>query len=268
MKHDALGNMDNESIYNKIRELFGNLDNYNVLEEEMDIELQMKYFDFAKKVKKNIDAEVIENEIEALFDKNTPLDNKKRILVYLASKDEVGAYRMIEQYVKESDEELRDWAVLALQESKMLLQSKLMDENQVFISTGLGGKGSKLRYFIVLLSKTGKEFTDVQKKMIRNEFEFYLRKNEIEIEEVHFYNNYSTILTLIPLDKSIKDIFKSTIKECNKYGDFLKSNFIVTNVKKLSFEEIDSFMNHHENKDAHDNDKFDDFDDDDPEDVF
>ena len=39
-----------------------------------------------------------------------------------------------------------------------------------------------------------------------------------------------------------QELAKEAIKECNKYGDFLNSSFIVTNVKTLSFKEIKDFL--------------------------
>jgi hypothetical protein len=46
----------------------------------------------------------------------------------------------------------------------------------------------------------------------------------------------------VPINASIRDIFKTAIAECNEYGDFIKPNFIVTNVKKLTIEEIRDFL--------------------------
>ncbi len=48
--------------------------------------------------------------------------------------------------------------MLAFQENKMLLESSLLDENQILISTGLGGKGMKLRYFTVMQTFDRKGF--------------------------------------------------------------------------------------------------------------
>ena len=38
------------------------------------------------------------------------------------------------------------------------------------------------------------------------------------------------------------------INECNLYGDFLNDDFVVTNVKKLSFQEIKEFLEHKSEK--------------------
>jgi hypothetical protein len=37
-------------------------------------------------------------------------------------------------------------------------------------------------------------------------------------------------------------MLKESIRECNVYGNFLRSNFIITNVKELSEEEIDHYL--------------------------
>jgi len=52
----------------------------------------------------------------------------------------------------------------------------------------------------------------------------------------------ASLLLLLPMNHSLKDVFQEAIIECNKYGDFLNEDFIVTNVKTLSFEEIKHFL--------------------------
>ena len=95
----------------------------------------------------------------------------------------------------------------------MLLESKLLEENQVFISTGLGGKGSKLRYFVVLILKKSEKFSELQKKIVRNEFELMLKRNDAEIEELEFMETFATLLAILPLKVSLKDVFREAILE-------------------------------------------------------
>ncbi|MFP4366033.1 MAG: hypothetical protein ACLFQA_02955 [Bacteroidales bacterium] len=235
--------MDDENIYERLQDIFGHVpENFSILEEQIDIDLQMEYFEFSRNFKKNnISGNILEVK-DNLYNSEHPLTNKKKLLVQLASLEEVKAYRAIEKYLENPDDELRDWAVLAFQESRMLLQSKFLDENQVFISTGLGGKGSKLRYFVVIINRFDKIFDDFQQKLVNTEFEFILNKHDAELEKVDFMDNYCTLLAVVPINASIRDIFKSAIAECNEYGGFIKPNFIVTNVKKLSYEEITEFV--------------------------
>lgn len=234
---------EEENIYDKIQEIFGQFpDNLNILEESINIDLQMEYFEYSKKIKKDLISSKILSAKDQLFDLEKTVSSRKKLLVQLASVEEVEAYRTIEKYLHNPDPELRDWAMLAFQESRMLLQSKFLDENQVFISTGLGGKGSSLRYFVVLIAKEVVSFTDLQKKIIRNEFDFTLKKYQGELENIGFEENFATLMTIVPIKVSIRDIFKEAIGESNQYGDFLKANFIVTNVKKLSLDEIKDFI--------------------------
>jgi hypothetical protein len=124
----------------------------------------------------------------------------------------------------------------------MQLESKIMDENQVYISTGLGGKDEKLRYFVVLISRSKMDLTPTQHMVIKNEFEFILKKFNAELEEINFSGYLATLLLLLPMNYSLKTVFQEAIKECNLYGDFLNEDFIVTNVKTLSFQEIEDFL--------------------------
>ncbi|MGF1586153.1 MAG: hypothetical protein ACFCUM_12560 [Bacteroidales bacterium] len=235
--------MDDENIYDRIQDIFGHFpEHFSILEEKIDIDLQMEYFEFSRGFKKNLISDNILSVKDNLFEKENSIANKKKLLVQLASIEEVEAYRAIEKYVKEPDSELREWAILAFQESRMLIQSKLLDENQVFISTGLGGKGAKLRYFVVLLNSFGSPFDELQQKLIRTEIDFFLKKQDAELEEVNFMNDFCSLLAIVPIKVSIRDVFKAAIAECNEYGGFIRNNFIVTNVKTLSYEEIKDFV--------------------------
>ena len=232
-----------ENIYDKIKELIGDYPNrLSVLEEQIDIDLQMKYFDVSKKVKEDIDENFILHNSDKLFNRSYAIEDKRDLLSKLASIEKVEAYRTIEKFMENPPDELRSWGILALQESKMLLESKILNENKVFISTGLGGKGDKLRYFVVLIGKSKNEFSELQKKIIRTEFEMTLKNYNSKIEEINFSQSYATLLTIVPMNITIKQIFKEAIDESNQYGDFLNPNFIITNVKKLSFKEIGDFV--------------------------
>ncbi len=234
--------MSEENVYKKIEELLGQLpQNFSVLEEEVDINLQMEYFEFVKRNCKEVSAEVLEKK-EQLFDTETEEEEKKLLLAQLANLDDVAAFRLLEKYFENPEPELRSWALLSLQSSKMLLESSLLGENQVFISTGLGGKGTKLRYFVVLSSKTGEPFTDVQQKIIKGEFGFTLKNFDAELESLDRDGKYTTLLAIVPIKVSIKILFKKAVEECNNFGDFVNQNFIVTNVKKMTEEEIDKFF--------------------------
>jgi len=161
------------------------------------------------------------------------------LLCQLASIDDVSAFRTIEKYVSNAEASLNEWAKLAFQESKMLLQSSLLDEAPLFISTGLGGRGTKLRYFVVVPSKNYKPFTTIQERIIQSELDFTFKRHGAEIENIEFFGYFVTITGLIPLKTGLKDFFAEIIQNCNNLGNFLSYSFLVTNVKKLSLGEIE-----------------------------
>jgi len=229
--------MDKENILEKLKNVFSGKVNLNILENQVDVKTQMEYFELAVQLRRNLNiSEILENK-DNLFDENFSLEEKKKLLINLSSIDKVEAYRIIEKYSKIPNNELRDWSLLALQESKMLLESSLLGEHQVFISTGLGGKENKFRYFSSFFSNSEK-FTSQQRKIIKKEIYFFIRQFGGEIEELKFRNNITILLFCLPFSSKPGDFLIKVIDECNVLGDFISKRFIITNVKKFSFKEV------------------------------
>ncbi len=234
---------ENENIHDKLKELFGlNSGSFNILQNQIDVDLQMKYFELSRRVKEGLEGELVLKESGKLFEDEVDFDEKKEILAKLASLDNVKAFRIIEKFYSDAPEEIAEWTALAYQESRLLLESKLLDENQVLISTGLGGKGEKLRYFVVLLGRSEENLTEMQKKVIKTEFSYTLKKHNSEVEDFNFSETMATVKAVIPMKKPVKAVLEEALVECNNYGNFLKDNFIITNVKELSFNEVKDFL--------------------------
>lgn len=235
---------ENENIQDKLQSFLGKIpENFSVLEEEVDIDIQMDYFKFAKKLSRTDNIDIID-KADLLYDERVSIDEKKEILVTLAGIDDPKAFRIIEKYKEDQQgKDLFEWTAMAFQESRMLIQGSLLEENQVFISTGMGGKGTRLRYFVVFISENGEGFTKSQEKLIKSEVEYSFSNSKSEIEEFTTKGKFITLTALIPLESNIKQLFTSAIEECNQLGNFIDDNFIVTNVKKLSEQEINDFIN-------------------------
>lgn len=219
-------------------------EDFSILEEQIDIELQIAYFEMAKELREaEFDETLIEKAKTGLYQNEVSTEDKKKLLVKLAGFDDIEAYRVIEAFHKNASEVMKNWAVLALQESRMVLQSSLLGEQQVFISTGLGGKGQNIRYFVAMMhNKPATSFNDTQRKLIKSEFHFFLSKSEGELEEIHFEGEFALAVFLFPLKQNLHATFKSFINECNQYGNFLSHDVIITNVKKLNIEELNEFI--------------------------
>ncbi len=234
---------DSENLYDKIRELIGkDPGQLNIMEDIIDVDLQVEYFEYSKRISQEYDSDWALDQLDLLSDPDYPSDGKKQLLARLATMEDVAAFRAIESYAQHPDKGLKDWSALALQESRMHLESHLLEENQVFISTGLGGKNNKLRYFLVLIARNRQELNAFQLKIIQDEFPYVMQQYDAEIEEFESSGYLATFTLLLPIQFAVKEVFTEGINACNQYGDFLRDNCIVTNVKRLTFLEVEAFI--------------------------
>ncbi|MGM0650769.1 MAG: hypothetical protein ACQES1_09725 [Bacteroidota bacterium] len=231
--------------YEKLQQLLKEKrDNFRVMEKQVDIDLQMEYFDAAKKIKEDLpEADAILKNANKLYEPEVDIEEKKKLLNQLASLEDVKAFREIESFANNAGDELDDWAHMAYQESLMVMESAFSDEEKVFVSSALGGKGDKLRYFATFLhADLFESFTDLQKNLIRKELKYQFEKAGADLEEDEFQGQYYMFTCLIPLQVNISALFKEIIGEINQFGYVLGENFLVTNVKRLSYEEVDQFI--------------------------
>jgi hypothetical protein len=236
--------MEGENLYKKLKEILSELGgDFSILEEQVDVNLQVEFFELIDELNENKrDADIVLSEKEMIFDPEMALDEKKRLLAELSNIDKPEAYRIIEKVVDSANKELYQWAILALQHCRISLETSLLDESQVFISTGLGGKGEKLRYFFACKQKDEEDFNDTQKRIFQTEFEDIFVKHKCKIEKITFTGKYVAVLALIPIDVSMGIVIKSAMDECNQYGDFLYHEYLITNVKSMDLQEIKEFF--------------------------
>ena len=236
-------------VFKKFRDSFSKMDgHFHILEQRVPVELQMEYFKYSEQVRKDRTKPDL-NDMdftafrESLSNPESTTDYKKYILSMLATSREVKAYRMLEDYVQHPDEDVSNWAYMALMESRISLESELSDEKQIYISTGLGGKGEKLRFYVLMLSRDRAPFQEYQRKVIEREFAYFLPKADCEIERLTIGEQYVELVFLIPVRADIKLTLDKVINECNQYGDFLSDIFTITNVKELTQQEVTDIIN-------------------------
>ena len=236
-------------VFKRFRDSFSKMDgHFHILEQRVPVELQMEYFKYSEQVRKDRTKPDL-NDMdftafrESLSNPESTTDYKKYILSMLATSREVKAYRMLEDYVQHPDEDVSNWAYMALMESRISLESELSDEKQIYISTGLGGKGEKLRFYVLMLSRDRKPFQEYQRKVIEREFAYFLPKADCEIERLTIGEQYVELVFLIPVRADIKLTLDKVINECNQYGDFLSDIFTITNVKELTQQEVTDIIN-------------------------
>lgn len=242
-------------VFKQFRDSFKDMKgHFHILEQRVPVELQMEYFKYSEKLRKS-NGPLIDDDFESirknLWEPDPNADNRRYLLTSLAISREVKAYRLLQEYVEHPQDDsaedpvLHQWACLALMESRITLESELSDEKQIYISTGLGGKGEKLRFFVLMLSEENQVFLDYQRRVIEREFAYNLPLWECEIERLTVRDQYVEMVFLIPVRADIRSTLEGVIDECNQYGYFLSPIFTITNVKELSEEEITMIINKH-----------------------
>lgn len=241
-------------VFKKFRDSFGQMrGHFHILEQQVPVETQMEYFRYSEKMRKDnpllqkVDEEECEQIYRLLLMDETSADDKRLLLSRLATSRLVKAYRVLETYAGSPAPEVRDWAYMALMECRISLESELSDEKQIYISTGLGGRGEKLRFFVLLLSSHGQPFEAYQRQVIEREAAYALPKAGCEIERLTVGERHVELVFLIPVRVDIKTTLDQLINECNQYGHFLSDVFTITNVKELTPEEIAEIIEKHGN---------------------
>ncbi len=214
-----------------------------IFEEGIDIHTQIE---FEKLTKELVDREQKTTELSILeknlFNEGTDIQLKKEILIELSFSEDVKAYRLIEKFLAECEDDLKKWSALALQKGRVHIEHALSNEEKVYISSGLGGSDNKLRYFFALSSNENKAFSELHKNILTKELNFTIKKYDGIIEDLIFQEYYVTVVCLIPLSHSLDKIFRSILEECNSLGNFLSDKVIATNTEKFDNKTVEGLI--------------------------
>ncbi|MDR2962358.1 MAG: hypothetical protein LBU90_01765 [Bacteroidales bacterium] len=241
---------------------------FNVIEEPIDMDLQINYLKRSKRLRKQQHSlEDVLAKLPLLYDEHTRLEEKRDIIIVLAGFDQVEAFRALEAYKNVAQGDIKPYIALAYQESKIALESSLLGEKLTFISSGLGGKGTKLRFFICLFHVEQKPYSAVQQKILRDELSYVFSQHNAECESIEFSGSFAKISALLPFTAEAHALVGKVAQECNNQHDtFIEQDFILTNVHSLDDEEIEHYWKSRDFEDSFVDFDFSDFDFDDDDD--
>jgi len=212
---------------------------FRLIEEEIKEEAINQYYDMVELVdffdlnEENPPILRFQNKWKALKSR----EDLKILLVKLSEIGDISSYRTIEAIIKDGDPKLKEVAHVALKFARLHLENKIQDEPVGFISSELGGKENKLRYYFAIKSK----------EPIINDREFFIEKNikeisikmDSELEEIENHGNYILIKILVSMDVAIGNVIENLITRC----EFIEEGYLVTNVEKPTKEFIEKWMN-------------------------
>ncbi len=180
-------------------------------------------------------------ESNKLFQNNVLLDNKKETLFLLAHYGTLESFKIVNKFLDSGEKDLKPWALIALEECRMFLESDITEKDKGIIIGGAGGDGKRLRCYFVVRSAKKADFSDSERKIIRDGFKKTSKELDCKIEKIEFQNNSALITVLVPIDIAVSELIEMGIEICNSKKEILDSYYFVTNVKKPSKEEIAEF---------------------------
>jgi hypothetical protein len=218
-------------------------DNFQILEEGINIELQKEYLDYSEGFGHGqLSDEEIEKFGAILFRPDIPDEQKKKGLTILAHVGTISAYKQLNKFYQNADNELKKWSALALQECKMFLESEFLEESIGFISTGLGGTKDKLRIYFLFLPIDGNTFDNQKNKIIGNELSHVAKELNCEIENFDFQELYTGLTVLIPMDVAVATFIDRGIQCCNEFGNFILEHYYAANTEIPDEKEIEEII--------------------------
>ena len=205
-------------------------DKFDILKEGIDMQTHMEYLDYSHSFSQG---ELTEKETinlgNMLNDARTKVDSKKKIVTLLAHLGTISAFRQIESFYNNPENDIKKWTALALQECRMFLESTLTDGNAGFISTGLGGINDKLRYYFLVLPLTDKLFNAIQYRIIKEEFLLLAKDLKCIVETIDNSDTFVGLTVLVPMNVAIGTFIERGIQKCNELGAFVFEYYFATN---------------------------------------
>lgn len=218
-------NMSKEK--NEIRKILDSIpEQFRVIEDNINQSAIQEFYDLRERITNN------ENEEGHI------LNSSKEELVRLAEIGDVKSYRRIEEIIQErAIPNLKEFAYVALKFARINLENQLSDEPIGFISSGLGGKGNKLRYYFVI--KSTEHIGEKKELRIKNELKLICLNSDSDLETIENFGNYVLIKILVSIDFAIGNIIEQLIDKCN----FADKEYFCTNVERPTNQLIEKWIN-------------------------
>lgn len=179
-----------------------------------------------------------------------PTQEQLRVIVQMAKHGSIGVLRKLETFIQQlPDGNMREWTKLAIMYCRLQIENELLDQPIGFIASGLGGKGNKLRYYVVLVAK--QPLNDYLANTVKDAYEQTCQQYDSELESLEWQDNYLIIKLLAAFQHFVNDIIEAGINEAG----ILESYYIVTNMSKPSYSDIEEWaQNIEEQKQAEEQD--------------
>ncbi len=219
------------------------IENFQVISEPIDMNIQLAYLEFKTKDKLKYVPEFKPIYLDELKKSFISLQDWSKNMCILGSSGDVEILRLLESIYDSFVEDKKQWCYLAIKDIQMTLESELLETSSVYISTGLGGKGSKIRYFAAMIVKDKSLFSNSDfRSLIKGEIDMFFMQKYHELELVNVTDKYITIKFLKEILEDVQGFIKQLVEKLKEYGDLFEDSILITNVKELPENEIMSYI--------------------------
>jgi len=185
---------------------------------------------------------VLKKSITILFDSQTPLEIKKKLIYLLGQFATVECYKILKKYIDTSNESLVPWATLSMQDLRFKVENDMHDDSRDMVMSPSGGKGDKIRFYTAFSSKNGISITGIQKQTIKKQLLTCMKQYHVEVENISFGNNYCLTTLLIPLTVAPQTPIDMFLDNVSTTKHILRYHFMLTNVQPFTQNEIDDYL--------------------------
>lgn len=234
---------EQEQLLQELRDIAKNhKGRIRIVKTNVDANLQLEFYGMLQQFDSEETSDANLQELFAALnqaDSNGNVKLQKQILAKITIDGSIEAFRFLEKYLDNCNDNIKNWALLACQQCQMFLESNLLDEPTLFFASGLGGEENRFRYEIIF--KNNKDaFNDFQKKILTDEINYYFKKEDAICENIDFVDYYAICTALIPITSNIMQLISDILDEVNKYGNFVTEHFLVTNEKFIDRNDLES----------------------------
>ncbi|WP_243345645.1 hypothetical protein [Parabacteroides sp. FAFU027] len=186
--------------------------------------------DYIENVHNNLPDKLSEDELEqwgkTLFEPDKTIADKKQALAILAHSGKVSAHQHLKKYAENPEQELEEWAKLALGESVLFLRMELGVEDEDFVYTGIGKNNDQLKFcFMILPREEDQHFKNWQNIYIETEANDIARELGCELEWYEAKDDFFMFSILMPTTISVASFIEKVIETCNQMGNFILEDY-------------------------------------------
>lgn len=216
-----------------------------VLEVEVGLHTQMEYMSMLPFVlqSNHLVKEALAQRNKA-FDHRVAAYKRKFMMVALSRSEDVEILRMLEQYEKgkKCPPELREFVSLCVYHCRTTLEASLLNESYAMVSSGMGGDGTRLRYFAALSTLSKQEWSATQQHLLHEELLLAAKSHDAVVETVDFAGRFAKIVLLVPLSDYPNVVVSKAANICNELGEFIDPREVFTNVFRMPNEELEKIF--------------------------